>query len=310
MTLIIEKKNNIDDWEALLREYLTDMRKITDEEILNKNIDHLKTALKENKRIALIALVNNTPIGFITGNLEGEVLEGVAVYIKPESYPENCGYQLVNALTEYGFQNNAKYFRYTFSLPHNLESSFEEHLKKNGFMLFPRAQMLLKLSADGNQNITLPEGYFFEPFSVEKTDQIFDVMVAANPIGHSDSYIYPEMRSSKWSEQIFSGFSNNFHALDLDLNQQVSYNNKIVGISFVFANNPETSFIAEICIHPEYQGKGLGKALMKKIIQESSRKGFKQLGLAVTVDNSGAYSLYQKLGFQTTKDLLAIVKHK
>ncbi|HUU78558.1 MAG TPA: GNAT family N-acetyltransferase [candidate division Zixibacteria bacterium] len=48
----------------------------------------------------------------------------------------------------------------------------------------------------------------------------------------------------------------------------------------------------------------------KESIEGCKKKGIKHLGLAVTVDNSGAYQLYEKLGFKITKNLLAIVKRQ
>jgi len=47
---------------------------------------------------------------------------------------------------------------------------------------------------------------------------------------------------------------------------------------------------------------------LNKVISECGKKGYKKLGLAVTVENTTAYKLYKKLEFKTTTNYLSIVK--
>lgn len=60
------------------------------------------------------------------------------------------------------------------------------------------------------------------------------------------------------------------------------------------------SYIYDIELKPEHQGKGYGRETMKMIEQESRRLGAKKLGLHVFGHNTRARGLYESLGFVTT----------
>lgn len=52
-----------------------------------------------------------------------------------------------------------------------------------------------------------------------------------------------------------------------------------------------------ISVYKEYRGKGIGTALMKKILATLKERGYKQASLSVQKENFAA-KMYQKLGFQ------------
>lgn len=54
-----------------------------------------------------------------------------------------------------------------------------------------------------------------------------------------------------------------------------------------------------ISVHPDAQGKGIGKALIKAGINWAKRLGQQQIGLLVEKENLKAKELYEKLGFKT-----------
>lgn len=309
MTITIEHKETIQGWESLLQEFFTS-RGITEEEKIIKNLDGLQKNLEEKKQYAFCAFSDGMPCGFIFGKDANVTLEMNSFYIQPAKQKEKCTSKLIVALANLGFKNNFKYFRFGKATPFTKEENFEEDLKKAGFMVFPRAQMMLDLTDDLETPIFIPKDYQLVPFAKEQVNDIMEVIKAANTEGHSDYYIYPEMSDVVICREVFGSFSNDYADFDKDLNPQIAHNGKIVGMSFVMTTNPETAFIAEISVHPDHQRKGLGKALMNSIIENCRKKGIKRLRLAVTIDNSGAYQLYKKLGFKETKELLAIVKHK
>ncbi|NHJ05669.1 MAG: GNAT family N-acetyltransferase [Candidatus Heimdallarchaeota archaeon] len=309
MTLIIETKESIEDWEKILREYFGTIG-ITEEESIKTTLNGLQSNLKEKKQFAVCAFLDNSPCGFIIGRDAMVTLELTSFYLQPESYSENCGSKLVMALAQKGFEMGFKYFRFIKTTPFDKEPSFEEALKKDGFMLFQRARMILEITKELESPIFIPEEYQLAPFTINQVDDILVVMKEANPEGHTDYYIYPEMGDIEVCRKFFGSFSKDYTAFDGDLNPQIVYDGKVIGMSFVISPDPETAFIAEICVHPEHQRKGLGKALMNSIIEGCKKKGIKYLGLGVTIDNSGAYKLYEKLGFKLTKNILAIAKHK
>jgi len=61
---------------------------------------------------------------------------------------------------------------------------------------------------------------------------------------------------------------------------------------------------AELCnlhLHPQQQGKGLGKRLAQILIQDAEELGYDTVELHVTATQVAAINLYRKLGFVETK---------
>ncbi|NHJ86607.1 MAG: GNAT family N-acetyltransferase [Asgard group archaeon] len=306
----IKEKTSIDDWRELLVEYLTVDRHINNEEEVTNIIVKLSTDIEEKRRIIFCAYLNNKPCGFISGSPEGQILEIISLYIQPISYPYNCGYELFQAITAKAFESKFQHIRFSQRLPFNKESTFEQNLKSAGYLLFPRVEMFLDIPKETSDVFNLPEHYYFEPFTYALVDQIMNVVVKAGSSEHPDYHIYPEMRNQETTREIFGRFTNDFSQIDPNLNPQLMFDGKLVGMSMVFSQNTEIAFVGEVSLDPDHQGKGLGKMLMKKIIEGCSKKGIKRLGLAVTVENIPAYRLYQKLGFKETANFLAIIKHR
>lgn len=60
-------------------------------------------------------------------------------------------------------------------------------------------------------------------------------------------------------------------------------------------------WIFDLCIHPDYHGKGFGKRLFQESLSVLQTQGYPIVGLAVTLSNSSAIALYQNLGFETVE---------
>jgi ribosomal-protein-alanine N-acetyltransferase len=59
----------------------------------------------------------------------------------------------------------------------------------------------------------------------------------------------------------------------------------------------EECHLLNICVHPEYQRRGLGRALVNFLLMLARRKRARVALLEVRVSNGGAYRLYTQLGF-------------
>jgi len=55
--------------------------------------------------------------------------------------------------------------------------------------------------------------------------------------------------------------------------------------------------LLNICVHPEYQRRGLGVRMVEHLLVEARRRGVRMALLEVRVSNVAAYRLYLKLGF-------------
>lgn len=73
--------------------------------------------------------------------------------------------------------------------------------------------------------------------------------------------------------------------------------NQLVGFAIVHHVFDETTLM-DICISPEKQGLGLGKALMCEVIKAAKKRDAAILQLEVRASNSAAIALYRKKGFK------------
>lgn len=60
--------------------------------------------------------------------------------------------------------------------------------------------------------------------------------------------------------------------------------------------------IYSVYVAPEARGKGVGKALMQRAIQEATDGSTVKIRLAVAADNEPALALYESMGFQKIAD--------
>lgn len=61
--------------------------------------------------------------------------------------------------------------------------------------------------------------------------------------------------------------------------------------------------IYSLVVHPEYQGRGIARALLETVEREAAAHGCNHLSLEVRADNAPALRLYQKAGFQLIRQI-------
>ncbi len=60
----------------------------------------------------------------------------------------------------------------------------------------------------------------------------------------------------------------------------------------------DCAYIMQLYVHPDFQKKGVGKALMKYISNLAKEKGYKRIVLNTLEKNSNARAFYEKLGYK------------
>ncbi|WP_431223116.1 GNAT family N-acetyltransferase [Serratia sp. L9] len=100
-------------------------------------------------------------------------------------------------------------------------------------------------------------------------------------------------------------FAGRFTAEDLSLNDSiiVTHQHHPVAVALI-ARRGQHSRVAALSIRPEMRAKGLGKALMQRIIEAAKARGDRQLSLEVIEGNQAAQALYQQAGLSITRTLL------
>ncbi|MCL2320684.1 MAG: ribosomal protein S18-alanine N-acetyltransferase [Oscillospiraceae bacterium] len=108
-------------------------------------------------------------------------------------------------------------------------------------------------------------------------------------------FICTKCFSIPWSkESIKNELSNNLFSNYLG----AFIEDKLVGFIGMWAIVNEGE-ITNIAVLPEYQNKGVGAKLLKKLIKLSQDKKLENLYLEVRFSNLSAQSLYRKFGFKT-----------
>ncbi|MCM3404956.1 ribosomal protein S18-alanine N-acetyltransferase [Cytobacillus oceanisediminis] len=100
--------------------------------------------------------------------------------------------------------------------------------------------------------------------------------------------------ATPWSrEAFFNELTQNQFALYVVLEEE----NKVIGYCGAWIVVDE-AHITNVALLPEYRGRKLGEALMRKLMETASEMGAITMTLEVRVSNFTAQALYRKLGFQ------------
>lgn len=109
--------------------------------------------------------------------------------------------------------------------------------------------------------------------------------------------------ASLWSEDSWNRMISIFNFGFPETRIIEELDNRYVGmIGILYHERKKVKHVAEIIdfyVQEEYRGKGLGKKLMKKALDEITRKEYiKKIKLTVTVKQQSAIELYKKFGFE------------
>jgi ribosomal protein S18 acetylase RimI-like enzyme len=94
------------------------------------------------------------------------------------------------------------------------------------------------------------------------------------------------------------------HVLTLILTNDKNNENKednVIGYAHLDKEN-EGNIWFGVCILDNYQGKGYGKILIEKVLEEAKAKEIKKIKLSVDEGNSKAYLMYKKYGFEVVDE--------
>ncbi len=123
------------------------------------------------------------------------------------------------------------------------------------------------------------------------------------------NYAASNVRSGRWNEEgaqaksaeachnlLPAGVSTPDHHI-----LSVLADEEAIGTLWLWVNSkssPKKAYIYDIALHPEFRGKGLGKATMLAAESLAVQWGAEAMGLHVFAYNENAHALYRKLGYQ------------
>jgi len=75
---------------------------------------------------------------------------------------------------------------------------------------------------------------------------------------------------------------------------------EIVGFLLAYKTLPfhDTVYIRHIAIKPEYQGRGIGILLYKRLISKARKNGIKKIMALINLDNPNSIRMHEKVGFE------------
>ncbi|MCE7794458.1 GNAT family N-acetyltransferase [Salipaludibacillus sp. CUR1] len=78
-------------------------------------------------------------------------------------------------------------------------------------------------------------------------------------------------------------------------------NREVIGVYVLLPLKYDSAEIKNIAVSPKYQGKGIGKKLVKHAIEEARKRGFTTIEIGTGNSSIGQLALYQKCGFRISK---------
>jgi GNAT superfamily N-acetyltransferase len=90
--------------------------------------------------------------------------------------------------------------------------------------------------------------------------------------------------------------------IDLDASRIAHRDGVPVGLANL-AVRGEDGWIGGVGVIPSARRSGVGEALMRAVHDEARGRGIQRVWLEVIVENTGAFALYEKLGYRTVRDV-------
>lgn len=84
---------------------------------------------------------------------------------------------------------------------------------------------------------------------------------------------------------------------------------RLLGALLISEVATRVAHITQVCVRRGQQGKGIGRWLMEKSLQQLQEAGFRGVSLTVTALNENAVGLYRQLGFTTLKEFDAYARN-
>lgn len=176
---------------------------------------------------------------------------------------------------------------------------------------FPRDYMVAALDSLGDWNeAEKPPPARFEVWSDEFTAQAAQ-LIADGYVGHVDADINDQYRSVAGARRFlhnivqYPGCGSFFQPASLAVFDPSA--GQLIGVCLTSLIAFDTGHVTQVCVHPNYRGLGLGHEMMRRSLKALHQAGCRHASLTVTSSNTGARSLYERIGFSTRRVFNAMV---
>jgi ribosomal protein S18 acetylase RimI-like enzyme len=139
-------------------------------------------------------------------------------------------------------------------------------------------------------------------------------LIATSYAGHLDSHINEQYRTSTGSQRFLHNIVRfpGCGYFDAESSRALVRRGSqdLAGILLCSRVRDNIGHVTQICVSPEYRGRGLGRLLMQECARNLAQRDFAMLTLTVTTSNLNAVALYEQLGFRQTHRFDAMVWDK
>ena len=173
---------------------------------------------------------------------------------------------------------------------------------------FPRVFMLGEL----DEAAKLPGSHAairLVPWTENRQDEAA-MLISRAYEGHIDSYINDQYRSYGGAKRFLSNIvqypgCGSFAPGASFVAEQAD--GKLCGLVLASRVASDTGHVTQVCVAPEWKGRGAGYELMRATLTALAGMGCERVSLTVTASNTVAIALYQRLGFRATRRFAAYV---
>ncbi|RJP20544.1 MAG: GNAT family N-acetyltransferase [Candidatus Abyssobacteria bacterium SURF_5] len=175
-------------------------------------------------------------------------------------------------------------------------ADIEGILSAIGFMNCHRIRMQRSLSgrisAGGG-----PPGSRFEVPTENDADQLGGIIYHGY-FSEIDGYLFPDISAVCSDSDLFKEFITN-RSIHLPASILARVQGHPSGCVISLAGDaPSSGLIGIVAVVPEMRRRGVGKAMLLRVLRNYQEIGYERASLAVTVENTPAVSLYESIGFQ------------
>ena len=123
---------------------------------------------------------------------------------------------------------------------------------------------------------------------------------------------FPQVKEILQNGKLYWEISDNEQALERKISQQPDSilvaveDDKIVGTQFIVEDFLPLLF--RLAVHPDYRGKGIGKALMQRGEELLRQKGYSHVNMLVAADDAELQNYYEKQGYEKGHSYVWMVK--
>jgi ribosomal protein S18 acetylase RimI-like enzyme len=196
------------------------------------------------------------------------------------------------------------------------DAGFEIH--ERIFMEWPLQPSTNAVQGDGarmgsGSEVALPDGMELRRWA-ENDLGAAARLIATSYQGHLDSHINEQYRTASGSQRFLHNIVRfpGCGYFDSESSRALVHrgNPDLTGLLLCSRVRDDVGHVTQICVGPEYRGRGLGRLLMAECARSLAKRNFSLLTLTVTASNRKAVSLYEWLGFKGTHRFDAMVWDK